>query len=428
MKTLLKLSLVLNTVLLCLYVLQSPKSSAAKSTVSRTNSFAHSVPLQTLGPESQASRSTNCWEFVESKDPSVLVANLRAVGCPEPTIRDIVVLRVSREFRNRLVASEAQAARQWNFLHPAATRDWRERNAQRMDLRNEMISTIESVLDGSWAKLSAATLGWPERGEQDVQFLSTEKRRRLRELDQRYSKAKADLDLGPGSLFGPPDAEDLARSRQLDEQKAAELAEILSPLELEEYRYRTSQAANYVRNILPTAKSESEFRIMVKVATETKIADEESSSPLSRYGLPGSKEESRGPERKAAFDARLKEALGEARVIEQQAEEQQRQETANKRNAERQSQKAREEMVQMAAKVGIAESDATRFFNYLEQMQPELGPKFEQLEKTLSGTPEENAKKMKALVKIELERIAAETLGPKGKDLVQEIERRDKGP
>jgi len=32
------------------------------------------------------------------------------------------------------------------------------------------------------------------------------------------------------------------------------------------------------------------------------------------------------------------------------------------------------------------------FSNYIERMQPELGPEFEQLEKTLFGTSEKNAK------------------------------------
>src|SRR5207302_7390687 len=107
--------------------------------------------------------------------------------------------------------------------------------------------------------------------------------------------------------------------REWDLQKRAELETMLSPPELKEYLYRQSPAANYVRNNLPPAKSEGEFRAMVKVALELEMSNT-LDSPAGRYGLadPGPIDVQRDREqRKAAFDLRLKEVLGEERVAQQ---------------------------------------------------------------------------------------------------------------
>ena len=61
------------------------------------------------------------------------------------------------------------------------------------------------------------------------------------------------------------------RMRQLEKEKWAELARLLSPQELEEYRYRNSAAANYVRQNAPEARSEAEFRAMVRLAEEMEM-------------------------------------------------------------------------------------------------------------------------------------------------------------
>src|SRR5437868_620849 len=44
------------------------------------------------------------WSLVESRDYRFYIANLRAIGCPEETIRDIIIAEVNRLYWPKLAA------------------------------------------------------------------------------------------------------------------------------------------------------------------------------------------------------------------------------------------------------------------------------------------------------------------------------------
>src|SRR5258705_11526606 len=46
------------------------------------------------------------WKSIESRDPQKLIANLRDIGCPEQTIRDLMTFRVCRQYRKKLLELE----------------------------------------------------------------------------------------------------------------------------------------------------------------------------------------------------------------------------------------------------------------------------------------------------------------------------------
>jgi hypothetical protein len=213
--------------------------------------------------------------------------------------------------------------------------------------------------------------------------------------------------------------------RELERQKQAELATLLSPQELQDYLYRKSPASDYVRKHLPEAKSESEFRKVVDVAQELQMA-ESPTALAQRLGIePGDpailKAEA---ERKAAFDQRLKEVLGEARIAEQQAAEELRLAEEKKRQAAEDERNHLAQFTEMAASVGIPEADATRLFTRLNELRPVLEPKFEEMEKSLVGTDEEKRKQMDTFAKAELGKIAVEMIGEKGTALIEKMAER----
>jgi len=367
-----------------------------------------------------ASRPATPWAAIENAEPRRFIANLRALGCPEQTIRDIVALRICRTFRDRLIALEAASARAWNFTRTRDDREWWESSQQKKALRNEMIYTLESVFGEGWPALSASLLGWPERWHDPAEFLSAEKRRQLRDLDLRYDELKHELQRKGSS--GRSDAEDAVQLRELDQQKQADLAALLSPQELQDYLYRKSPAADYVRQNLPEAKSESEYRAMVNVALELQIA-ESSTAMAQRLGVePGDPAVVKAcAERKAAFDQRLKEVLGEARIAEQQTEEEQRLAREKKLREAEEEQRDLAQFTETAASVGVAEADAKRFFDRINELKPVLEPKFKEMEKSLTGTDEEKRKQMDAFAKAELGRIAVEIMGEKGSALIEKL-------
>lgn len=371
-----------------------------------------------------SSPAAPAWATIESNDPLQLLANLRAVGCPEQTIRDIVTLRICRAYRARWVERAAEQARSWDYLRNPDWREARGRVHQQLALRNEMIHTLESLFGENWQAMSAAILGWPERWRDATDFLDVEKRRQLRDLDLRYEQAKNDLD--QEGWRGELDLDGAARLRELERQKQAELRTILSPQELEEYLYRNSRAADYVRRNLPAAKSESEFRAMVKLALEFELG----SLPAypSQLGLPpGDPDLARAEaERQSVFEEQLKAILGEARIAEQQIAEEQRLTEERERQKATDERRALTQLAEMAASVGIAEADARRFFERLNELRPVLEPRFNEMEKTLTGTDEEKQKQMEIAIRAELETIAVEILGEQGKALVEKMARSDK--
>ena len=52
------------------------------------------------------------WQMVESEDYKNYIANLRAIGCPEETIRDIIIADVNKLFAARQSQAAGGAARQ----------------------------------------------------------------------------------------------------------------------------------------------------------------------------------------------------------------------------------------------------------------------------------------------------------------------------
>jgi hypothetical protein len=81
----------------------------------------------------------------------------------------------------------------------------------------------------------------------------------------------------------------------------------------------------------------------------------------------------------------------------------------------------RAHITQLAASVGISAEDARRFFDQFKQEEKTLGPRLDELRKSLTGSPEEQQRQMRAAVEVELNKLAIETLGDKGPALVQKM-------
>jgi hypothetical protein len=361
------------------------------------------------------------WEAIEDKDPRTFIQKLRAIGCPEQTIRDIVTLRVCRAYRNRLLEAEAEVARAWDYTRQQSRDYWLEYNERLQDLRDEMITTLESVMGQSWRTLASSLLGrtdW-DWGTDPLEPFSLEARRKIREVDRKYRREFNELQ--QRRWTGELSLEDMARLRELEREKRAALAAVLSAAALEEYTYRQSAAADYVRRTLPEANSEDEFRTMVRLAWEMEMS--ESGDPLSsRSGIALPDDAKREVEqRKAEFDKRLKELLGETRIAEQTAEEEVREEAARQQQRAQDEQRVQRELNAMAAEVGVSADDAARFYKRIKELEPTLRPKFEAMEQSLTGTPEEKAKQMGNAVRAEMEKIAVEIMGEKGRTFVEKI-------
>ena len=107
--------------------------------------------------------SSPSWNQIEDHNLSKFMENLRAAGCPEETIREIVTFRVCHEFRERLLAAEAEAARAWNPVRNRTRQEWNESRHLNQELRDEMMGALESTARSARQSIANALLGWPGR-------------------------------------------------------------------------------------------------------------------------------------------------------------------------------------------------------------------------------------------------------------------------
>ncbi len=355
---------------------------------------------------------------MENRDIRIFIANLRAIGCPEATIRDIVTLRVCRAYRERVLQLETELVLKQASNPYLDYSEWQILNDKKQDLRDEMKTEFESVLGEDWGTLASSFTGFPFGSDGLNKILSAEKRAQLHEIDKQF---RHDLDeLQHKQMTEGLEKDDVATLRGLELQKRDALAAVLSPKEMEEYLYRNSSAADYVRRNLPEAKSEAEYRTMVKLALDMEMSPT-LDSLQQRYMVNAEETDLESKQRREEYARRLKELLGEDRIAEQQAEEKARIDTEAKEREEQDKQRIQQQLVDVAAEVGVSTEGAKMFFNRLKESESVLKKKFDEMEKKLSGTPEEKQKQLEITVRAELNSMAIETMGDKGPAVVEKL-------
>ena len=79
------------------------------------------------------------------------------------------------------------------------------------------------------------------------------------------------------------------------------------------------------------------------------------------------------------------------------------------------------QVVDAAKEIGLSAESAKRFCERLDSTRAAMEKKFEEMEKGLTGTPEEKQKQMVTAIKAELNKMAIETMGEKGPKVVEKI-------
>lgn len=185
------------------------------------------------------------WQEIESEDYPTYIANLRDIGCPEQTVRDIIVADVNALYARRRAIEILTPFQQWWRSSPdvnvarTAARKIRE-------LDEERISLLASLLGTNWETGDMLSLPRPSReglvldGPQ-LGALPTEVKEALQEISRRSEDRMKDY----LASHKPPDPAEVARLRQ---QTREELAGALSPAQLEEFLLRYSQYSSQLRS------------------------------------------------------------------------------------------------------------------------------------------------------------------------------------
>ena len=191
------------------------------------------------------------WREVESPDYPTFIANLRDIGCPESTIRDIIVADVNQLYALKRATEIVTAEQQWWRSEPdpeitAAA------EAKLVALDDDRRALLTRLLGPNWEFDDATALAQALALPQTVipldgpvlGLLPTEVKLQVREIVARQQQRVETYLASLRASGGTADPAELARVRQ---QTREELTGILSPPQLEEFLLRYSDNAQSLR-------------------------------------------------------------------------------------------------------------------------------------------------------------------------------------
>ena len=239
------LSLGVNILLVALW-LMLPRHPFAGSLSSSTG--LNDASDNTSKPNIVLRRQFFSWQEVESPDYPTYIANLRNIGCPEQTIRDIIIADVNALYSRKRALELVTPEQQWwrsepdtNVLQVALEK------ARALD--EERRNLLTRLLGSSWESGDLVNLPRPSHPGVVLDgpvlgALSPETKQAIQDINAR-SEARMQSYLDSIRQLGKAaDPVELAKLRQ---QTRDDLARVLSPPQLEEFLLRYSQYGNNLR-------------------------------------------------------------------------------------------------------------------------------------------------------------------------------------
>jgi hypothetical protein len=324
------------------------------------------------------------WSSLQATNYPEYIARLRAFGCPEQTVRDIVITDIAKLYaaKRAEVRRGGETYRFWRAQDPGDPNVERQLAA----LQREQHKLVRDLFGIELASVRAQY--WADDNNQpDYDFLPSDKQQRLTELLARYEAKEEQI---YSRSQGSPDLKDENELHRLEQERATELQALLSPEEREQYDLRYSAIAQNLRaqlgGIEPT---EEEFKKLFRVYKkyEKDLSEGFTTDQATR-------EQTRTPEREAAeraFQREMRAALGEARFAELQ----------------RSQDPAYETLVQVAQRFNLSRDIPAEVYSLKSQAEQQ---KFE-IDSNPKLTPEQRLAALSAIAR-ETERALSSTLGP----------------
>jgi|GEM_PF-543301 len=272
------------------------------------------------------------WAQLVSPDFKIYRDRLRAIGCPEATIRDILLAEINEKFRQaraKILAGVQQ--RYWEVTAKGndALKAWEtpleKLSEERQALMKEVLGEDS---EDQPSDLERQTRSW----EKSYAWLPAEKQARLVELELQFQERNRaiweEIRQRPNN---EATAEDRQKLKALQAQQTASREQLLTPEELLEYRLRNTGAGGWARNLSGFEATETEWRAVARLKLEYQEALQHAfpETPgmdeafARRYGLPASPDSAAAAaqaelrrQMQAELEAATKAALGPARSAE----------------------------------------------------------------------------------------------------------------
>ncbi len=253
------------------------------------------------------------WSQLESSDYREYIGKLRSIGCPEATIKDIIITDIMRLY----------AARRGQFYHNGRefkfweTDEKRKLKATQLEEREKQLAVIDKEIPKVLRELLGVNYEREidkyfvdaNEDERRLSFISEDKRARVLSLREETEGMREKILARSNGKFSPADLEAL---QKIEEHRREILAQVLSPAEIDQLELTTSPTAERLRSeLIGFEPSEDEFREIYNAMKEhdQKYAYVDLEHPLIARA--------RQQELQEIEDA-LREKMGEARYAEYQ--------------------------------------------------------------------------------------------------------------
>lgn len=273
------------------------------------------IPRVQTVPQTEIVYVTNefNWSQVESSDYRQYIANLRAIGCPENTIKDIILTDILKLY----------AAQRGQFYHNGRefkfweTDEKRKLNAKQLEEREKRLAAIDKEIPSVLRELLGLNYEREinkyfvdtNEDERRLNFLPEEKRARLLALRDEIEGAKERILQAAGEKLSTADQEAL---QKIEAQRTAALENLLSAPELAEFELRTSATADELRaKLIGFNPTEAEFRQIFEMqkAVGEKFATTDGATETSAREKAAAQKQ---------IDEEIRRQLGEARYADYQ--------------------------------------------------------------------------------------------------------------
>jgi hypothetical protein len=332
------------------------------------------------------------WAQLETEDYGTYISRLRSIGCPEQTIRDIVIADLEKLMAARVQQIEGpkEPPKYWKPDRKELVRtvETLEKMGQKQEVDFEKREIIRDLLGVDLAAERSRTKGETDFYEERLTFLSPEQRARVRMIMERANREEVALREKSWLENDELTSEERKALAEIQKKKEQEVASLLSPEELERYNLWFSPSAYRVRDsFFAMEPSEEDFLAIYKLQREfDQKWQEVQPAELSA----AERQEYEGAQ--AEYEAGIREYLGKDRFEEYQ------------KSRDSDFQQLQAAAAQFGLNVGVA-SEIYGFKKVLEEERARV--------REMGGlTPEQRARVDAALAE-EAERSVVEVMGPK---------------
>ena len=249
------------------------------------------------------------WRLIASADYRQYIANLRAVGCPEWLIRDIIVADIDDLYQQKARTDPVYFA-PWQGVDQRRKAS-RSRSAKLHALRQEERALVKSLLGYEWDNHANEVWNQDFLTSLTFGFLPDDRAIQVLSLKDQYAEAAQNIREDANFILID---EDRARLRALYEELTAETSRLLDPSEFDELQLRAQQDFLMANDIHfdGVTISHEELRELVRMSKSFKDMARSEFVPDHPWS------EAEQARWRAAFDAQVKTLLGPKRFADYQ--------------------------------------------------------------------------------------------------------------